>query len=191
MGSSSKGSLWPHGLGRWTKSACVNVYMWVRFSENYKKVLNSKCFFEYRRQNVNLPNCLLWDKQTLQTPAIHHPLTWTHGDWSPMVTWRDWHHDANLRAVMERARETGLRFINDKYKIRCTEIPFFGHIISASDLRPDPQKMEAIDKMDPSGSLADLQSFLGMTQFLSRFVPNLASISSNLWDLTKESSDFQ
>ena len=51
--------------------------------------------------------------------------------------------------------------------------------------------MEAIDKMDPSGSLADLQSFLGMTQFLSRFVPNLASISSSLWDLTKESSDFQ
>ena len=92
---------------------------------------------------------------------------------------------------MERARETGLRFINDKYKIRCTEIPFFGHIISASDLRPDPQKMEAIDKMDPSGSLADLQSFLGMTQFLSRFVPNLASISSSLWDMTKESSDFQ
>ena len=92
---------------------------------------------------------------------------------------------------MERAHETGLRFNAGKCKIRCTEIPFFGHIISASDLRPDPQKMEAIDKMDPSGSLADLQSFLGMTQFLSRFVPNLASISSNLWDLTKESSDFQ
>ena len=45
-------------------------------------------------------------------------------------------------------------------------------------------------KMDPSSNLADLQSFLGMTQFLSRFVPNLASLSANLWDLTKK-SDFQ
>lgn len=78
-------------------------------------------------------------------------------------------HDANLRAVMERTRETGIRFNADTCKcmIRCTEIPFFGHIISASGLRPDPQKKEAIEKMDPSGSLADLQSFLGMTQFLS------------------------
>ena len=40
--------------------------------------------------------------------------------------------------------------------------------------------------MDPSTSLADLQSFLGMTQFLSRYVPNLASLAAALWDLTKK-----
>jgi len=100
-------------------------------------------------------------------------------------------HDANLRAVMEHARETGLHFNADKCKIRCTEIPFFGHTISTSGLRMDPQKMEAISKMDPSSNLVDLQSFLGMTQFLSRFVPHLASLSANLWDLNKKSSDFQ
>ena len=76
-------------------------------------------------------------------------------------------------------------------KIRCTEIPFFGNIISDSGRRPDPQKTEAILNMDPSASLADLQTFLGMVQFLSRFVPNLASLSANLWDLTKKSSEFQ
>ena len=61
---------------------------------------------------------------------------------------------------MERARETGLRFNADKCKIRCTEIPFFGHIISLSGLRPNPQKVEAISSMYPSTSLADLQPFL-------------------------------
>ena len=30
-----------------------------------------------------------------------------------------------------------------------------------------------------------------MVQFLSRFVPNLASLSAKLWDLTKKSSEFQ
>ena len=100
-------------------------------------------------------------------------------------------HDKNLQAVMSRARETGLRFNADKCKIRCTELPFFGHIISANDLRPDPRKVEAIANMDPSTCLADLQTFLGMTQFLSRFIPNLASVSATLWDLTKKSSDFQ
>ena len=100
-------------------------------------------------------------------------------------------HDANLKAVKELARKTGLRFNADKYKIMCTEIPFFGHIISTSGLRPDPQKVEPITSMDTSPSLADLQTFLGMTQFLIRYVPNLASQSATLWDLTKRSSEFQ
>ena len=78
---------------------------------------------------------------------------------------------------MERARETGLRFNGDKCKIRCTEIPFFGHIISSNGLAPDPQEVEAISSMDPSTSLADLQTFPGMIQFLSRYLPNLTSHS--------------
>ncbi|KAK3746668.1 hypothetical protein QZH41_010504, partial [Actinostola sp. cb2023] len=100
-------------------------------------------------------------------------------------------HDTNLKAVMERARETGLKFNPDKCRIGCTELPFFGHIISAEGLKLDPGKVEAINNMDPSTNLADLQTFLGMTQFLSRFIPKLAATASILWDLTKKSSDFQ
>ena len=45
--------------------------------------------------------------------------------------------------------------------------------------------------MDPSTSLADLQTFLRMVQFSSRFIPNLASVSAILWDLTKSKNEFQ
>ena len=100
-------------------------------------------------------------------------------------------HNANLKAVMECACKTGLRFTAHKCKIRCTEIPFFGHIVSASGLGPDPQKVEAISSMDLSTSLADLETFLSMTQFLCYYVPNLTSHSATLWDLTKGSSEFQ
>ena len=91
---------------------------------------------------------------------------------------------------MECACKTGLPVNVDKWKIRCTQIPFFGHIVSASGLRPDPQKLDMINNMDPFTSLADLQPFLGMTQVLSHYVPNLASHSAALWDLTKGSSEF-
>lgn len=69
-------------------------------------------------------------------------------------------HDANLKAVMEHAHKTGLHFNADKCRIRCTEIPFFGHFISPSGLRPDPQKVVVISSKDPYMSLADLQTFL-------------------------------
>ena len=99
-------------------------------------------------------------------------------------------HVENLRAVLQRARETGLRFNLDKCKFRCTRIPSFGHIIGVEGLQPDPRKIDSILSIDPSTSLADLQSFLGMVQFLSRFIPNLISIAANLWALTKRTSEF-
>ena len=71
---------------------------------------------------------------------------------------------------MKRARETGIRFNPDKCQIACTELPFFGHLLTASGLQADLRKIEAIHNMDPSTSLADLQTFLGKMQFLSRFV---------------------
>ena len=97
-------------------------------------------------------------------------------------------HDKNLRAVLQHARETGLCFNLDKFK--CARIPFIGHVIGADGLQPDPRKIESKLSMDPSTSLASLQTFLGMVQFLSRFIPNLASIAARLWSLTKKTSEF-
>ena len=38
----------------------------------------------------------------------------------------------------------------------------FGHIIGAEGLQPEPQKIDSMLSMDPSTSLADLQTFPGM-----------------------------
>ena len=84
----------------------------------------------------------------------------------------------------------GLRFNLDKCKFRCTRIAFFGHIVGAEGLQPDPRKIDSILSMDPSSSLTDLQTFLGMVQFVSRFIPNLATAAADLWGLTKQTSDF-
>ncbi|CAB4040491.1 Hypothetical predicted protein [Paramuricea clavata] len=69
-------------------------------------------------------------------------------------------HDENLHAVMQRARETGLKFNIEKCQIRCESIPFFGHVVGADGLRPDQKKVEAIRSMDPSNNVADLRTFL-------------------------------
>ena len=69
-------------------------------------------------------------------------------------------------SVLQHARETGLCFNLDKFK--CARIPFIGHVIGADGLQPDPPKIESKLSMNPSTSLASLQTFLGMVQFLSR-----------------------
>lgn len=69
-------------------------------------------------------------------------------------------------------------------------IPFFGDIVGADGLQPEPRKIDCILSKDPSPSLADAQSFLGLVQFLSCFIPNLATAAADLWGLTKKTSEF-
>ena len=53
-------------------------------------------------------------------------------------------YDQNLRNAMNRAREKDVRFNPEKCVVGVTEVPFFGHIISSSGLKPDPSKIKVI-----------------------------------------------
>lgn len=99
-------------------------------------------------------------------------------------------HDASLRAVLECARKTGTRFNEEKMIIRARRIPFFGNIIGASGMEPDPEKVAAIAAMKSPSDLKQLQTFLGMANYLSRFTPRLASLSAPLRDLCKKDSEY-
>ena len=56
-------------------------------------------------------------------------------------------HDAKLRALMQRCREKGIKLNKEKLKLRCKEVPFMGHVISANGLKADPTKIQGIQEM--------------------------------------------
>ena len=78
-------------------------------------------------------------------------------------------HDANLTAVLKRARATGLCFNDKKMVVRCKRIPFFGNIIGADGIKPDPEKVTAICNMTAPKDVKELQTFPGPTNYLGRF----------------------
>ena len=100
-------------------------------------------------------------------------------------------HDKNLHLLMERAREKGLVFNPNKCFIRKTEIPFFGNIYSATGVRPDPAKVQAITDLLPPKDKTELQSFLGMITYLSSYISNLSDKTTPLRQLLHKDVDFQ
>ena len=56
-------------------------------------------------------------------------------------------HDNNLITLMKRCRDVSIRLNPDKMILRQNHVPFFGHIITADGLKPDPDKVKAIDDM--------------------------------------------
>ena len=71
------------------------------------------------------------------------------------------------------------------------EVCFCGHHISRDGLKADPSKITAITDMKPPKLKSELQTLLGMVNFLSRYAPNLADVAAPLRQLVKKNVQFQ
>ena len=100
-------------------------------------------------------------------------------------------HDERLRKVFLKIRESGLKLNKTKCQIRKQSIVFLGHIISSEGIKIDPSKTEAITKMPLPRSVNDLQRFLGMNNYLGKFIPNLTKHATPLHNLLKKDVVFK
>lgn len=95
-------------------------------------------------------------------------------------------HDQRLKAVLKRLEESGLKLNKEKCFFKKSEVKFFGHIISAEGVRPDPEKVRAITEMPAPTSVSELRTVLGMFNYLSRYVPGMATTMKPITDLLKK-----
>lgn len=99
-------------------------------------------------------------------------------------------HDANLRKVLDRAREVNLRLNPQKCKFRLSEVSYVGHIFTSKGLQPDSAKTKAITEMPAPDNVTALQGLLGMINYLGKFIPNLSELSAPLRELTCKNTEW-
>lgn len=99
-------------------------------------------------------------------------------------------HDKVLKQVVERATSYNLKLNFDKCRIRKSEVPYVGHIVTSEGLKPDPDKVRAITSMSPPTDKEGVRRFLGIIQYLSKFIPNMSQIDAPLRSLLKSDVEF-
>jgi hypothetical protein len=57
------------------------------------------------------------------------------------------------------------------------EVNVFGHIFSENGIRPDDAKIKAVSQAPPPKSFSEIRSFLGLTNYCSRYIPNYSTIT--------------
>lgn len=97
-------------------------------------------------------------------------------------------HDDRLDTVLHRIQDSGLKLNREKCEFRKTEIEYFGHVISSEGIRPSNSRVDAIRQMETPTNLTELRRFIGMVNYLGRFIPELASVISPMTDLLKSGS---
>ena len=99
-------------------------------------------------------------------------------------------HNATVSTLLETARANHLVFNPKKFVFRSRDCSFFGGNLTPEGYKADPKKVEAILEMKPPQNLQDLQSYLGLVNYLSRFSPGLAEITAPLRELCKKHTVF-
>lgn len=98
-------------------------------------------------------------------------------------------HDNNLRALLTRARERNVRFNLPKSHFSLSSIPWFGNLLTNEGLKPDPEKIKAIENMPTPQNHEELATLIGMINYLSRYIDNLSTLNQPLRELNN-SKDF-
>ncbi len=92
-------------------------------------------------------------------------------------------HNENLRKVLNRARQVNLKLNPQKCKFRLKEVSYVDHLFTERGLKPDPTKIQAITEMPLPKEKNALQSFLGMANYLGKFIPNFSELAAPLRQL--------
>ncbi|UYV67206.1 K02A2.6-like [Cordylochernes scorpioides] len=95
-------------------------------------------------------------------------------------------HDETLREFLRRLKNSGITLNKEKCQFGVSNVTFLGHYIDEHGIKADEKKVKAIAEMKLPTDLHGVQRFMGMVNFLGRFVPNLAEITKPLNDLRKK-----
>jgi len=88
----------------------------------------------------------------------------------------DEEHLQRLQEVLRRLRDSGLRLKSEKCAFFQPSVEYLGHLIDSVGIHPLPSKLKAIVNAPPPTNVQQLRSFLGLLNYYSKFVHNLASV---------------
>ena len=94
-------------------------------------------------------------------------------------------HETNVREVLTALRKAKLYCSPKKTDLVNVRCDFLGHVISRDGIGADPGKISAVRSWPTPKTVKDLRSFLGLVQYLRKFLDRLAEHTAALTPLIR------
>ena len=92
------------------------------------------------------------------------------------------------KLFFQKMRENNLTTNPAKCLFNQSSIDFFGHHFSADGISADDKKVASLINASPPKNATEVRSFLGLAQYLARFIKDFASISAPIRQLTNQNA---
>ena len=101
----------------------------------------------------------------------------------------DWRsHMLHLGKVLESLKRAGLTVKARKCQLGMSECRYLGHVVGNGVVRPQQEKLEAIQSFPVPRSKKEVRVFLGLSGYYRKFIPAYSVTATPLTNLTKRSA---
>ena len=76
-------------------------------------------------------------------------------------------HDLAFTILLQTATKCNVKLNYEKLQYKCTEVNFYGEMYTTDGHKPAQNKITTIVEMPSPGSKKEVQSFIGMINYLS------------------------
>ena len=98
---------------------------------------------------------------------------------------------SNLRCVLERIREWGLKLKPKKCKLFRTEVEFLGRVVSAQGMTADPGKVQTVLDWPVPKTVRQVRQFLGFASYYREFQEKFAEVTQPLQAIVNKATENQ
>lgn len=95
-------------------------------------------------------------------------------------------HEIRMKKFIERCEKEGVKLNKEKMEQKVSSVTFMGHTITENGLEVDKEKVKAIENFPVPTNVSELRSFLGMMNFISKFIQNCADLAHPLHNLLRK-----
>lgn len=99
-------------------------------------------------------------------------------------------HDRRLKQVLIRLRDAGVKLNREKSEIKVKSIVFLGHVLNEQGIKPSEDRIHSIRNFRRPSTVEETRSFLGLINYVGRFIPNLSTLAEPLYRIIKQSNEF-
>ena len=86
-----------------------------------------------------------------------------------------------LANTLERLANAGLKINPAKTILVQQEVNYLGHIISTEGIKPNPEKIAAVQNLKPPSTVREVRMFLGLTGYFRKFVEAYSTLAEPLY----------
>ena len=102
----------------------------------------------------------------------------------------EWENEYHLRIFLQLLIDHQLYAKFSKCEFWLTEVGFLGHVVSASGVSVDLERVEVVMSWERSKSVFETRSFLGLAGYYRRFIENFSRITAPMTRLTRKEVNF-
>lgn len=95
-------------------------------------------------------------------------------------------HDARLKRVLQILNENNAVLNRSKCIFKTQDVSFLGHKLNHEGVKPLDKYVESIKSFRVPKTIEELQSFLGLVNYINKWIPNLATMTEPLKQLLRQ-----